>query len=331
MPGVRRSGVPTPGAVSRPPEGTARRAHICAPQGKWVSLDPGASRDLTLSGAGVLRRLWCVFNPLGRPPEAMRTLTRHPEFYRNIWLHIAFDDVGDVHVSAPVADFFLLGHGEIDDLDSRWFQSVRIPPLAEPPFQGALTCLAPMPFAECARLSFVNRNPIPIRVIASVDWLETAPPATPPRYFHATYAHGRRTPLVLLDRREHEGTFVGLGLSVHNEDPAARWHEDPERFELDGKRLIGTGAEDYFCLAWGFRRQLSRPLFGVTCARPQGGASSLPSGTFNPAGTFAMYRLHDGDPLPFTRSVRLSFANRCRVTAPFAFRAVSYWYGRRRT
>jgi hypothetical protein len=327
---TRAFGDGDPDQLFQPVRGRARRARICAARGKWVHLAPRASHDLTLAGAGVLRRLWCVFNPDGTPSVSMRTLTRHPDFYRNIWLHIAFDDVGDVQVSAPLADFFLLGHGDLDDVDSRFFQVVRIPPLEAPPYQGALTCVAPMPFAECARISFVNRNDIPVRLIASVDWLERDDLPHPVHHFHATFAHKRahRGPMVLLDRRAAEGTFIGLGLYVNNRDATSRWHEGAERFEIDGgPALSGTGAEDYFSLAWGFRRVLSRAHFGVTCARPHDGERSLPNGRFNPAGEFAMYRFHAHDPMPFARSLRLSFP--VGNGAPVEFRSVAYWYGRR--
>jgi hypothetical protein len=141
--------------------------------------------------------------------------------------------------------------------------------------------------------------------------------------------------MVLLDRRETEGSFLGLGLYVNNRDRALRWHELAERFEVDGARppLVGTGGEDYFGLAWGFRRLLGRPDFGVTCARPHDGGLSLSSGTFNPAGEFAMYRFHRHDPIPFTRSLRLSIpgaAGRAAANAtPLEYRSVAYWYGRR--
>mgnify|MGYP000552795583 CR=1 FL=1 len=150
MTGTRGAANPDP--LFQRLRGRARRAQICAARGKWVPLAPRASHDLTIGGAGVLRRLWCVFNPEGTPGEAMRALARHRQFYPNIWLHIAFDDTGEVQVSAPVADFFLLGHGDIDDVDSALFQSVRVPPVAAPPYQGALTCFTPMPFAESARM-----------------------------------------------------------------------------------------------------------------------------------------------------------------------------------
>jgi len=102
---------------------------------------------------------------------------------------------------------------------------------------------------------------------------------------------------------------------------------------MEMEPLVGTGAEDYFCLAWGFRRLLTRERFGVTCMRPQGGSPTLDTGGFNPAGEYAMYRFHPDDPGPFERSLRLSLGTggvaRSERASPLEFRSVAYWYGRR--
>lgn len=315
--------------------GRVRRAHMCERTGKWIVLDPRRSCDVTLDGAGVLRRIWCVFNAAGNAATAMATLRAQRELYRNIWIHIAFDDSDVVQVSAPVADFFLCGHGDLEDVDSRYFQVVRIPPLADPPYQAALNCFAPMPFARQAKISFLNRNDFPVRLIASFDWLERDDVASPVLHFNATYTHKRAHggPMVVLDVRRVQGHFVGVGLYVRNRDAAYRWHEPAERFAIDGRDpLVGTGCEDYFCLAWGFRRLVSRSRFGVICMRPNGGSPTLPGGGFNPAGEYAMYRFHHEDPVPFARRISLSlgpFGRRGATRTPaLEFRSVAYWYGR---
>lgn len=334
---MRRPSVPSdPDALFRPARGRLRRARMCERQGKWVSLAPRESSDLTLTGRGVLQRIWCVFNAAGTAAEAMTALCAHRELYRNIWLHIAFDDADAVQVSAPVADFFLCGHGDLEDVDGQYFQSVRIPPLETAPYQAALTCFAPMPFLRSAKISFMNRNPFPVRLIASFDWIERDDLAPPVHHFHASFTHRRaqRGPLVLLDAHGAEGQFLGVGLYVNNRDPGHRWHEPPERFAIDGDAdgLVGTGVEDYFCLAWGFRRRVSRARFGVTCVRPHDGSPTLATGGFNPAGEYAMYRFHHDDGVPFARSLRLSLggarADPATRAPALEFRSVAYWYGR---
>ena len=132
-------------------------------------------------------------------------------------------------------------------------------------------------------------------------------------------------------------TFVGLGLYVNNRDRSNRWHEGRESFTVDDSpdQIVGTGGEDYFCLAWGFRRLITRPLFGVTCLRPHNGSPSLKSGTFNPAGEYAMYRFHLHDSVSVNRSIELRFARvgvgKSATTTPLEFRSVAYWYGRHLT
>jgi hypothetical protein len=277
-----------------------------------------------------------VFNAEGNPAVAMDALRQHRDLYRKIWLHVAFDAHGEAQVSAPLADFFLFGHGDLEDVDSHYLQAVRIPPFEDPPYQGALTCFAPMPFEAGARISFVNRNEIPVRVIAAFDWLEREHP-DPPLYFHASHVHRRigDGPIVVLDRRETRGTFVGLGLYVANSDSTYRWHEGWDAFTIDGAAPEpGTGVEDYFGLAWGFRRRVSRPLFGVTCVRPRDGSTTLASGRFDPAGEFAMYRFHPHDPVSFERSLRIDFLTPRRraggADPPLEYRSVAFWYGRGR-
>ena len=321
--------------VFRKTRGRARRAQMCARDGKWVALNPKDSCDLTINGSGILRKLWCVFNADGKPFEAMNALKEHRDLYRNIWIHMAFDDSDVVQVSAPLADFFLCGHGDLEDVDSCYFQSVRIPPLDESPYQAALTCFAPMPFERCAKISFANRNTVPVRLIASFDWVERDHREEPFYYFHATYTHKRshRGPMVLLEARHVEGKVIGVGLYVNNHDSANRWHEGGERFEIDGQDLIlGTGGEDYFCLAWGFRRLVSRPQFGVTCVRPYTGSPTLNAGRFNSAGEYAMYRFHLDDCVTFDRSLKLSFATGGvgkLQKGPLEFRSVVFWYARK--
>lgn len=309
--------------------GQLRRARILALPGKWVRLGQRESANLALDGAGVLRRIWCVCNTEGQPDASMDTLRQHRDIYRNIWLHIVFDGHTEAQVSAPLADFFLFGHGDLEDVDSHYLQAVRIPPLDEPPYQGALSCFVPMPFARGAQISFENRNEIPVRLIASCDWIEQQP-VEEPLHFHATFTHrlSGGGPIVVLDRRQAAGTFFGLGLYVSNADPAHRWHEAPDILTIDGQGEVpGTGVEDYFGLAWGFRQRVSRSSFGVTCARARSGSTTLPTGRFDAVGEFAMYRFHLHDPVSFTQSFRLQFG---KAHPSLEYRSVAFWYGRHR-
>jgi hypothetical protein len=88
-------------------------------------------------------------------------------------------------------------------------------------------------------------------------------------------------------------------------------------------RVHGTGTEDMFGLAWGFRVVDNRPLHGITFLEKQ------PDDIHPIDGRFAMYRFHLESPIPFTRSLRASLehghANDCRAY----YRSTAYWYGRK--
>lgn len=97
-------------------------------------------------------------------------------------------------------------------------------------------------------------------------------------------------------------------------------------FVIDGEpwppRLHGTGTEDYFNLAWGFRQVECRPEYGVTFIDKS-------EEDRDPAdGRISMYRFHLSDPIPFTESLHASIehghANDCEAY----YRSVAYWYGR---
>ena len=77
--------------------------------------------------------------------------------------------------------------------------------------------------------------------------------------------------------------------------------EGDDRFYIDGEEypsLRGTGTEDYFGDAWGFR-QFDRPFYGV----------SLWEGYF-PGDRNTAYRWHIPDPVPFKNSIKVSIEHR---------------------
>jgi hypothetical protein len=95
--------------------------------------------------------------------------------------------------------------------------------------------------------------------------------------------------------------------------------EANENFFIDGEQdpsVRGTGSEDYFNQAWGFKAETS--LYHGVLEFPDGSRS--------------MYRWHVLDPLPFGRSLQLRWENWGR-TGPgvfgemtFDFSSVAYWY-----
>ena len=117
-------------------------------------------------------------------------------------------------------------------------------------------------------------------------------------YFHANYRQqfpakpGDHTIL----ETEGDGHYVGTVYSVQNME-LGWFGEGDDRFYIDGEEypsLSGTGTEDYFGDAWGFR-QFDRSYYGV----------SLWEGYF-PGDRVTAYRWHIQDPVPFKKSIKVA-------------------------
>ena len=89
---------------------------------------------------------------------------------------------------------------------------------------------------------------------------------------------------------EGDGHFVGLVMGHRSRTPG--WFgEGDDIISVDGKvSFIGTGTEDYFGDAWGFR-VFSSPYHGVTVYDGR-----------EPGDKLSAYRFHIVDPIPFRKS-----------------------------
>jgi hypothetical protein len=292
-----------------------------------------------LNGPGIIRHIW------------MTLASQDPDFYRNMHLVFTFDDASIPQIDLPMADFFLFGHGDLSDVNSLPIQVSRQPHLTDPPYRGGLNCLFPMPFERCASLSFKNTGTETCVLYYYVDWEQHPTLEAPVLHFHATLneeqtqppegqpvvEHGRlsmdlRNPdweenYILLNIDRYEGHYVGTGLSIDcKPDSKGKWWEGDDMFVIDGEpwppRLHGTGTEDYFNLAWGFRKVESRPEYGITALKKG------PEDRDQIDGRFSLYRFHINDPIPFESSLLASIehghANDCETH----YRSVAYWYGR---
>ena len=133
-----------------------------------------------------------------------------------------------------------------------------------------------------------------------------SPPIRAPddRYFHVQYRQafpvpkGRDYPILETKGRGH---FVGTFLSVMaNSD--GWWGEGNDKFYVDGAEkptIEGTGSEDYSA-AWDFQHAFFNPYNGVPLYtnKEKGGEKR---GILN-----TCYRWHILDPVPFTKSLRLT-------------------------
>ena len=235
-------------------------------------------------------------------------------------LRIYWDGATEPGVEVPLADFFAVGQGRPASVES-------IPVQVSP--TGSLSCCWRMPFARSARIEIVNDNPDrSTGLYWQVDWVavERLPENTP--RFHARYRQeyparaGRDYRVADL---EGTGDYIGTVLSVTLAQDG--WFgEGDDFFSIDGEQvpsLQGTGSEDYFNDAWGFRARTG-PWFGQP--RWQG----------DEAGDSGVaYRWHWPDAVHFERALRFDLEHKGNreedtegffLERPDFFSSVAFWY-----
>lgn len=226
----------------------------------------------------------------GRISHIWFTIAHDVPFYsRLLTLRIYWDGEEHPSVESPIGDFFGVGHG-VD-------QSFQSLPVTVSSDGRARNCYWPMPFEGSARITVTNESEVPCGAIFYyIDWqaLESLPEDT--AYFHAMYRQefpcvmGRNFLIADIEGRGH---YVGTVQSVYHTSPG--WYgEGDDFFFIDGEeepRLRGTGTEDYFCDAWGFR-QFSAPYYGVPIWEG-----------YDTGDRSTAYRWHIPDPIPFRESL----------------------------
>ena len=271
-------------------------------------LPPGKSIEMPLlEGPGVITHIWMTSHA-GRVNE-LNSLT----------LRIYWDGRKEPGVEAPLGEFFAVGQGKPATVES---VPVQVSPT------GSLTCFWRMPFARSARIVVSNDNPNRTAGLYwQIDWVELGelPKDTP--YFHARYRqeYPARAGDYLIADLEGRGTFVGTVMSVTlGQD--GWWGEGDDFFYIDGETapsLQGTGAEDYFNDAWGFRQRTGN-WFGQP--RWQGD---------NAGDSGVGYRWHLPDPVGFSKSLRVAIEHKGNhmedtqgfyVERPDFINSVAYWY-----
>lgn len=252
---------------------------------------PGDTLTLAeLDGPGVITHIWF-------------TIAHDAPFYsRLLTLRVYWDGEQHPSVECPVGDFFGIGHG-VD-------QSFISLPIRVSSDGRARNCYWPMPFRKSARLTVTNESSQRCHAFYYyIDWQQHAALPDDTAYFHAMYRQehpcvmGRNYLLADLVGRGH---YVGTIQSVYH--MSAGWYgEGDDFFFVDGAaepQLRGTGTEDYFCDAWGFRQQ-DGPYYGTPLWEGyDAGARST------------AYRFHIVDPVPFTRSLRVEIEHKGSQTLP---------------
>jgi hypothetical protein len=272
-------------------------------------LPPGKSVEMPLlQGPGMITHIWFTSHA-GRVNEL-----------DSLSLRIYWDDQTQPGVEVPLGQFFAVGQGKPATVEG---VPVQVSPT------GALTCYWRMPFARSARIVVTNDNPDRTAGLYwQVDWVEldNLPSETP--YFYARYR--QEYPAVagrdyLIADLEGHGAYVGTVMSVTLAQDGW-WGEGDDFFYIDGEAvpsLQGTGSEDYFNDAWGFRPRTSH-WFG----QPRWDGD-------NAGDSGVCYRWHIPDPVSFSKSLKVAIehkGNRAEdiegffIERPDFINSVAFWY-----
>lgn len=272
-------------------------------------IDPGDVFNFPLlQGPGYINHIWFTSHAGGE--GALNYLT----------LRIYYDGRTEPGVEAPLGDFFACGNKPaiVESYPVQVSES------------GALTCYWRMPFSESCRIEITNDSPeMQTGLYWQVDYVELPeplPPNTP--YFCARYRQeypavmGRHYTIAEIEGR---GKYVGTVMSVTMAQDG--WFgEGDDFFYIDGEEipsLQGTGTEDYFNDAWGFRKRTSH-WFG------QPWWTGWQSGDWG-----VCYRWHVLDPVNFETSLKLTIEHKGNlpeahegffVERPDFISSVAFWY-----
>lgn len=303
------------GALTAPPHGRNRRISSNE-QPNWndgnfdmTVLAPEQTFELPLiEGCGYINHIWMTSHAGGM--NELNALS----------LRIYWDGREEPGIEVPLAEFFAVGQGTPNVVESL---PVQVSPT------GSLSCYWRMPFAKSARIVIRNDNPNRSSGLYwQVDWVELDALPEGTGYFHARYR--QEYPAVmgqdyLIADLEGEGQYVGTVMSLTLAQDG--WFgEGDDFFYIDGEEipsLQGTGSEDYFNDAWGFR-----PRTSIWFGQPRWqGYLAGDSGVF--------YRWHVLDPVGFRKSLKVTMEHKGNETEsedgfyierPDFFSSIAFWY-----
>jgi len=277
------------------------------------SIEPGGTLVLAeLDGPGIITHIWFTVG------------SADPFYGRSLVLRMYWDGAEKPSVETPLGDFFGLGNGAMVS-----FESV---PVTVASRGRSLNCFWRMPFRKSAKITVTNES-ARYRTDSfyyHINWQkhETLPEDT--MYFHARYHQAMPAQpgdYVFLETTGR-GNYVGTVYSVQMVE-LGWFGEGDDRFYIDGEEvpsIQGTGTEEYFGDAWGFR-QYYAPFFGAP----------VWEGYF-PGDRGSAYRWHLLNPVAFTKSLKVAIEHRGSVFTdqgqhlgqfferPDWLSSVAFWY-----
>ena len=264
------------------------------------NVGPGETVVLaSLEGPAVVDRIWIAI-------EGSDT------YWRDIVLQITWDGASSPSIEAPIGDFFAVGPGARQNLQSA--------PIAVQSAGRSFVSLWKMPFAKSARIALVNEGASSTRQVRwEVEYRKLEMLAPGSLYFHAQYTQANPPvegrPMTVLRASGH-GQYVGLSLVAQNTAPGA-WGTGAINFEVDGARDKGPGSVtvlNYFGNIFGLAK-VDGAYQGVTLDEgDRVGARS------------SVYRWHITDPVPFNQSILIQVDHGPENQRTDRLAAVTYWY-----
>ncbi len=275
-----------------------------------LSINPGETKILAeIDGPGAITHIW-------------NTISAEKYYSRMLVLRFYWDGQDIPSIEVPLGDFFGVGHGL-----NLPFESFPVDVSSE---GRARNCYWFMPFKKSAKVTVTHEGFEEVRAFYYyIDFRKYEELPDDTLYFHAHYRQATPNPEVelggknvkgetnyLLMETEGEGLYVGTVQSVQmNKD--GWFGEGDDMFFVDGAEtptMTGTGTEDYFNDAWGFR-EFDYPFHGVTLWE---GFQKGDRGT--------AYKWHIFDPVAFTKSLRATIEHGHANNRQDDFYSVAFWY-----
>lgn len=235
------------------------------------------------NGPGIITHFWNT------------VASEDPYYPRALVIRIYYDGLDKPSVEVPLGDFFGIGLGAHKVFISQ--------PVANTSVGRARVCYWQIPFKKHIKITVSNESDIRVNSFYYyLDWKKVPELTDDTLYFHARYRQeypakpGNYTIL----ETEGKGHYVGTVYSVLQMETG--WFgEGDDFFYIDGAenpQLRGTGTEDYFNDAWGFR-EFYAPYYGAP----------LYEGVF-PGDRVSIYRWHITDPVHFEKSLKVVIEHR---------------------
>jgi hypothetical protein len=293
-----------------------------------------------LKGPGCVRHLWFTVAMDPKRPD--------PHYLRNLLLRAWWDGERSPSIESPLGDFFGVGHSYVATFQNAAFSMTTS--RKEQGGRAAFNSWLPMPFRRRARIEIVNESRSAVRALYYyVDYQELPALDGDVAYLHAKWRRenptdgwagglpefhpktrkAKRGPkgvnltgrgnYLILDARGR-GHYVGCSVSYHNLS-SGWWGEGDDMIFVDGETwppsLHGTGSEDYFAQAWGMQK----------AAHLYSGMSFWQDDLSRDwRGKYTCYRLHLADPVPFTKSIRVTIEHGHANCLSNDMCSVAYWY-----